>query len=131
MFIFKILGTTCIPSRIMGLSMTYEDNTTDSHYEPSVGNSSVTNRIFAYRQGTAWGSNIPDLRIRLYNAVTGVLVLDDTVLVSGFGTFEYSTDGGSNWLAWNATADVVSNYIRYTATSLPNGIRIRSLLTQA
>jgi hypothetical protein len=131
MFIFKILGTTCIPSRIMGLSMTYEDNTTDSHYEPSVGNSSVTNRIFAYRQGTAWGSNIPDLRIRLYNAVTGALVLDDTVLVSGFGIFEYSTDGGSNWLAWNATADVVSNYIRYTATSLPNGIRIRSLLTQA
>ncbi len=131
MFIFKVLGTTFIPSRIMGLSMTYEDNTTDSHYEPSVGNSSVTNRIFAYRQGTAWGSNIPDLRIRLYNAVSGALVLDDTVLVSGYGTFEYSTDGGSNWLSWNASADAVSNYIRYTATSLPDGIRIRSLLTQA
>lgn len=129
-FIFKILGTTCIPARIMGLTMTYEDNTTDSHYEPSVGNSSVTNRIFAYRQGTAWGSNIPDLRIRLYNAVTGVLVLDDSVLASGYGTFEYSTDGGSNWLIWNASADAVSNYIRYTATSLPDGIRIRSLLTQ-
>lgn len=130
MFIFKILGTTCIPARIMGLTMTYEDNTTDSHYEPSVGNSSVTNRIFAYRQGTSWGSNIPDLRIRLYNAVTGVLVLDDSVLASAYGAFEYSTDGGSNWLAWNASADSVSNYIRYTATSLPNGVRIRALLTQ-
>lgn len=130
MFIFKILGTTCIPSRIMGLSMTYEDNTTDSHYEPSVGNSSVTNRVFSYRQGTAWGSSIPDLRIRLYNAVSGALVLDDSVLASAYGTFEYSTDGGLNWLAWNASADAVSNYIRYTATSLPNGVRIRALLTQ-
>jgi len=131
MFTFKILGTTCIPARIMGLTFTYEDNTTDSHYEPSVGNSSVTNRIFAYRQGTTWGGNIPDLRIRLYNAVSGALVLDDTILVSSEGTFEYSSDGGSNWLAWDDTADSISNYIRYTATSLPNGIRIRALLTQA
>jgi len=131
MFIFKILGTTCIPSRIMGFTLTYEDNTTDSHYEPSVGNSSVTNRIFAYRQRTLWSSNIPNLKIRIYNAVTGSLVLEDDILSSAFGTFEYSTDGGSNWLSWNATADVVSNYIRYTATSLPSGIRVRSLLTQA
>lgn len=131
MFIFKILGTTCIPSRIMGLTFTYEDNTTDSHYEPSVANSSITNRVFAYRQGTLWSSTIPNLRIRLYNAETAVLVLDDDILTSGFGTFEYSTDGGSNWLAWDSSQDTVGNYIRYSATSLPDGIRVRALLTQA
>lgn len=130
MFIFKILGTTCIPSRIMGLTLMYEDNATDSHYEPSISNSSITNRIFAYRQGTLWTSAIPNMRIRLYNATTAALVLDDDILSSAFGTFEYSTDGGSSWLVWNSSADVVGNYIRYTATSLPSGIRVRSLLTQ-
>ncbi len=131
MFIFKILGTTCVPARVMGLTLAYEDNTTDSHYQPSVGNSSISDRIFAYRQSTLWGSNIPNLRIRLYNASTGVLVLDDDILTSGYGTFEYSTDGGSNWSSWNSSQDAVGNYIRYTATSLPDGVRIRSLLTQA
>lgn len=131
LFTFRIFGTTCIPARIMGLTLTYEDNTTDSHYEPSVANSSITNRIFGYRQGTLWSSTIPNLRIRIYNAETGSLVIDDDIVSSGFGTFEYSTDGGSSWLSWNSSADVVGNYIRYTATSLPNGIRVRSLLTQA
>lgn len=131
MFIFKILGTTCVPARIMGLTLTYEDNTTDSHYEPSVNNSSVVDRIFSYRQGTLWSTTIPNLRIRLYNAETAALVLDDDILTSGYGTFEYSTDGGSNWLTWDASEDTVGNYIRYTATSLPDGIRVRALLTQA
>ncbi len=130
LFVFKIIGTTCIPARIMGLTLTYEDNTTDSHYEPSVANSSVTNRIFGYRQGTLWSSTIPNLRIRIYNAETGSLLIDDNIVSSGFGTFEYSTDGGSSWLSWNSSADVVGNYIRYTATSLPDGVRVRSLLTQ-
>jgi len=127
---FKILGTTCVPARIMGFVLTYEDNTTDSHYEPSVANSSVTNRIFAYRQKTLWSSNVPDLRIRLYNISSGLNVLDDRVSTSSFGTFEYSSDGGLNWITWDSSSDVVGNYIRYTATSLPNGIKVRVLLTQ-
>lgn len=131
LFVFKIIGTTCIPARIMGLTLTYEDNTTDSHYEPSVSNSSVINRIFGYRQGTLWSSVIPNLRIRIYNAETGSLIIDDNIVSSGFGAFEYSINGGSSWLPWNSSSDVVGNYIRYTATSLPDGIRVRSLLTQA
>ena len=127
---FKVIGEICVPSRIYGISLTYEDTSTDSHYEPSIGKSSVASRIFAYRQKTAWGSNIPNMRIRLYNAATNALVLDDTVNASGFGTFEKSTDGGSSWSAWNAASDSAGNYIRYTATSLPDGVRIRALLTQ-
>lgn len=130
-FTFKTLGTACIPARISNFSLVYEDNSTDSHYEPSVSNSSVNSRIFAYRQVTAWSSNIPNMRIRLYNASTGLNILDDSVTSSSFGTWQYSTDGGSSWLSWNSSADAVGNYIRYTATSLPNGIRVRALLTQA
>jgi len=130
-FTFKILGATCIPARIVGLSLIYEDSNTDSHYEPSVSESSIPSRIFAYRQGTAWGSNIPNMRIRMWNASTGASVLDDNSDSPTLGTWEYSTDGGSIWSAWDNTQDSVGNYIRYTATSLPDGIRIRALLTQS
>lgn len=129
-FAFKIIGETAVPARLYGLTLSYEDSTTDSHYEPSVGRSSIPSRVFAYRQRTAWGSNIPDIRIRLYNATTGTLVLDDTIGASAFGTFERSTDGGGSWLAWLASDDTVGNYIRYTASALPDGVRIRALLTQ-
>lgn len=129
-FIFKILGTTCIPSRILGLTLIYEDITNDGHYSPSVTNSNVISRIFSYRQSISWGSNIPTMRIRLYNAVTNSLLIDDDTTSNSFGTFEYSSDNGVSWNTWLNTADVVGNYIRYTATSLPSGIRVKSILTQ-
>lgn len=127
---FKILGTTCVPARIMGLSLIYEDLSTDGRYQPSVANSNISLNRFAYRQSLPWGTNIPNMRIRLYNAVTNDLILDDTILSSSFGTWEYSDDNGSNWNAWLDTEDVVGNYIRYTADSLPGGIRVKALLTQ-
>lgn len=130
-FSFKVIGTTCVPSRIMGLSLIYEDKSTDGHYQPSVANSNITSNIFAYRQSILWNSNIPNMRIQLYNAVNGSLILDDDVTSSTYGTWEYSSDNGTSWNNWLNTADVVGNYIRYTATSLPGGTRIKALLTQA
>lgn len=128
---FKIIGTTCIPSRILGICLTYEDKSTDTHYQPSVANSNITTNIFAYRQSISWGSNIPNMRIRLYNATTGALILDDNVTSSTYGTWQYSSNNGTSWNTWNNTQDVVGNYIRYTASSLPGGTRIKALLTQA
>lgn len=127
---FKVIGENCMPGRIYGLSLTYEDTATDSHYEPSVGQSSITDRIFAYRQRSDWGSSIPTMRIRLYNAQTGALILDDTTSSPTLGTFETSTTNGASWTSWNASADATGNYIRYTAASLPDGVRVRALLTQ-
>lgn len=127
--LFKVLGGTCYTSRIRGLCLTYEDGTTDSHYNPSLAKSSIASRIFAWKQVVAFGSNIPDLRIRLYNADTSALVLDDTVNANTAGTWEYSTDG-TTWNAWSASADTVGNYIRYTADSLPSNITVKALLTQ-
>lgn len=129
MFKFKVLGTNCVSNRIFSCAASYEDSTTDSHYTPSVAKSNVSSRIFAFRQATLWGSNIPNLRIRIYNASTNVLVLDDNITASASGVWQYSTDG-VNWLAWNAAQDVVGYYIRYTATTLPDGILARALLTQ-
>ncbi len=128
--VFKILGMTCIPAHISNIIVAYEDNTsTDSHYQPSMAKSSIASRIFAYRQSSAWGSNIPTLNINLYNASTNALVLNDNTVSLSSGTWEYSTDG-TNWNSWSVSADTVGNYIRYTANSLPAGIIVRAIVTQ-
>lgn len=124
-----IIGDFCVPARIYGILCSYEDGSQDSHYLPSLTKSSAASRIIAWKQIALWGSSIPDLRIRLYNASTGFLVLEDTVAVSGYGVFEYSLDG-ITWSAWDDSQDAVGNYIRYTATTLPSNITVRALLTQ-
>jgi len=129
-FTFRVYGNICIPARLLGFTLSYEDSGTDSHYHPSVSLSSVVNRSFAYRQVSLFGSlDIPVLRIRIYNSANDSLVLDDTTSSTTFGTFEYSTDS-INWSAWDESQNLIGNYIRYTAASLPNGIKIRVLLTQ-
>ena len=133
MMYIDVLGEFCVPRRIYSVCCVYEDNSQDLHYQPSLAKSSAASRQFAWLQTVEWGGSpalIPDLQIRLYNASTGFLVLDDTVDASASGTFQYSTDG-TNWNTWDAAADTVGNYIRYTADTLPNNITVRALLTQA
>lgn len=127
---WKILGHTCIPSQVMAIGVVYEDLSTDSHYQPSVGNSSLADKRFAWRFATAFGSSVPRLKVRLYDAVSGnLLVTDDTTTAAG--TWEKSTDGGSNWVSWtNADKGNEITYLRYTPASLGDNIRVRALLTQ-
>jgi len=129
MFEFRTIGFTMLPSRIYAVGVVYEDSSTDSHYIPSVGKSSIASRIFAFRQQTSWGGTIPTLTIRVYNADTSSLVLSDTTSAGVSGTWQYSTDG-TTWNSWSAAADTVGNYIRYTASSLPDGINAKVSITQ-
>lgn len=126
---FRTLSDLCVPTKIYSICCVYEDGSQDYHYEPSLTYSSAQNRIFAWRQAQSWGSNIPNLRIRLFNIASGLLIHDDDITNSDYGTWEYSTNG-TVWNSWSAAQDTVGNYIRYTATSLPNNITVRALLTQ-
>lgn len=126
---FKAIGTFCIPNRIYSVTVTYENSTTDSHYNPSVSKSNISSRIFAWRQISSWGGTIPTLYVNIYNADTGSSILNDSTSSQSSGTFQYSTDG-TNWNSWDANADNVGNYIRYTATTLPNSIPVRAIITQ-
>ena len=130
MFEFKIMGTTCIPNQIFSVAVAYEDDSTDSHYQPSVGNSNLGTSTFAWRFSTAFGGTVPTLRVRLYDAITGGLLVDDTTDAPD-GTFEKSTDDGDTWGAYD-TNDKANNitYIRYTPASLGSDIKVRALLTQ-
>ena len=118
-----------IPNRIYSVAVVYEDLSTLSNYQPSVGLSSISNKRFAWRFSTAFGSTVPALRVRLYNAETGGLLVDDNT-ASPTGTFERSTDNGSNWSSWNNTDKGNENtYLRYTPSSLADNIKVRALLT--
>ncbi len=130
MFEFRTIGTFCLPARIFGVSCIYEDNTTDSHYQPSVAFSSTANKQFAWRFSTAFGGTVPTLRVQLFNAVTGGSLVDDTT-ASPTGTFEKSTNDGGSWSAYNTTDKTNdTTYIRYTPASLGDNIKVRALLTQ-
>jgi hypothetical protein len=128
-FEFEMLGNcTGIPARINGLTLVYDDLSNDSHYQPSVNFSSTTSKQFAWRFSTAFGSTVPTLRIRLYDAVTGGLLVDDNSSVPS-GTWEKSTDAVA-FVAWtNADKGNETTYLRYTPASLADSIKVRALLT--
>ena len=126
---FRTLSELCLPGKIYSIAAVYEDGSQDYHYEPSLTYSSAQNRVFAWRQAQSWGSNIPNLRIRLFNVANGLMIHDDDITSVAYGTWEYSTDAVT-WNSWAAAQDTVGNYIRYTATSLPSNITVRALLTQ-
>ncbi|TXG77096.1 hypothetical protein E6Q11_03385 [Candidatus Dojkabacteria bacterium] len=131
MYEFRTIGQNCVPARLLNTVVTYDDLSTDSHYQPSVTNSSASTKIFAWRFSTAFGGTVPTLRIRLYNAVTNGLLLDDDSASPTEGTWEKSTDGGSNWSSYNTTDKAnETTYIRYTPTSIADNIKVRALLTQ-
>jgi len=130
MYEFRTIGQNCIPARILSTTLIYNDLSTDSHYQPSVTNSSAASKIFSWRFSTAFGGTVPALRVRLYNAVTNNELLDDESVTPSEGTWEKSTDGGSNWVTYNATDKAnETTYIRYTPTSIADNVRVRALLT--
>lgn len=129
---FKVISAgTCIPARIVGLTCIYEDLSTDAHYQPSATFTDTTTKAFAWRFSTAFGGTVPDLRVRLYDAETNGLLIDDST-ASPTGTFEQSTNLGGSWSAWTSTDKANEDtFIRYIPASLADNIKVRALLTLA
>jgi hypothetical protein len=113
MFEFRVMGLTCVPARIHSIGVVYETPSTDTHFQPTL---KFAERIprFAWRFSTAFGTDVPDLRVRIYDADTGSLLSDDTSS-SPTGLFEKTVDGGTTWTTWNATDKTnETTYVRYT-----------------
>lgn len=127
---FKTIGESCLPARILGLNLSYEDNTTDSHYAFSHAKTSLSSKIFGWWFKTAFGTTVPTLYVRLYDADTGGLLLEDNTDTPTNGTWEKSTDG-TTWGSYNDTDRANdTTWIRYTPTSLADNIKIQAYLTQ-
>lgn len=127
---FRTIGESCLPARVLGLNLSYEDNTSDSHFALSVAESSLASKQFAFWFAEAFGGTVPTLYVRLYNAVTGGL-LDEDDSVTKAGTWEKSTDGVT-YSAYDSTDRANdTTYIRFTPASLADGVQVRAELTQA
>lgn len=127
---FRTIGEVCLPARVLGINLSYEDNTTDSHFAFSADKSSAASKIFAWWFKTAFGATVPTLTIRLYDATTGGLLLTDDTATPTLGTFQKSTDG-TTWGAYNTTdRGNTTTYIRYTPTSLADSINVEAYITQ-
>jgi hypothetical protein len=115
----------------MKVIVTYEDGSTDSHYQMSSTNSDITNERFAWRFAYPFGGTVPTLSVELFNAETGASILTDDTATPASGTWHKSIDGGSNWIAYDADdrANDIT-YIRYTPTNLTDDIIVRAVLTQ-
>lgn len=124
------LGEVCVPTKIYGITVLYDDFSTDSHYQPSVKYSDYVNKRFTWWFGSAWGTTVPDLRVRLFDANNNNLLVDDNTS-SPSGTFEKSTDNGVTWGSYdNTDRSNSTTYIRYTPSSLGDNIKVKFLLTQ-
>lgn len=129
---FKTIGESCLPARILGLNLSYEDTDNDSHYEQSVAHSNLTSKRFAFFFKTAFGGTVPTLTIRIYDSVSGALLLTDDTATPTAGTFEKSTNDGGAWGSYNDTDKANdTTYIRYTPTSLADNIKARAIISQA
>lgn len=88
-------------------------------------------KIFAWRFKTEFGGTVPELRISLYNDITGGSLGTDTTETETGGVFEKSTDG----VTWGAYDSVDkgndTTYIRYTPDSLADNVVVAAYLTQA
>lgn len=125
---FEVLGELCVPRRVYAVGATFEDNTSLSNYLPSADLSSKTTKTFAWKFKTAFGSTVPTLRIRLYNAVTGSL-LDDDDSITQAGTWQKTTDG-TTWGTYNTTDKAnETTFIRFTPASIPDNIQVRAVIT--
>ena len=130
--VFDILNWACISPEITSLGLTWEDGvTSDSHYQPSVGKSSIADKRFAWRFATAFTTPVPNLRVQLYDAISGVRQCDDNTDTNpAAGTFEKSINDGVSWVAWtNDDKDNDITYLRYSPASTANNIRIKAVLT--
>lgn len=115
-------------ARLQKVGVVYDDIGTLTNYLNSASKSDAANKRFAWYFKTAFGSAVPELRVRLYDADTDALLVDDNTAAPS-GTFERTTDGTS-WSTWNNTDRGNSTtYMRYTPASLADNIKVRAVLT--
>jgi hypothetical protein len=127
--IFKTISSQCIPARVTGICLVYEDGGTDVHYQPSVGKSDIGNVYFSWRHSIAFGADVPRLKVRLYDAVTGALLTEDDT-VSQNGAWEKTIDDGDTWTEYDSNDKTnEETYIRFRPVSLGDNIKVEAQLS--
>lgn len=125
-FDFRVLSTDLVTARIHSCGILYEKASTHSNFQLSLENS--TQGKYAWRIANSFNGDIPDLKVMLYDATTGNLILEDFTDDSR-GTFERSNDNGVTWDSYNNDDKSNENsFIRYTPYSLPQVSKLEPIL---
>lgn len=123
------MSNTMIPARILRAGVTYEAVSTDSHFMVSDKSDPATKK-FVWWFASAFGGTVPTLKVRIYDAVSKALLVNDTT-VGATGTWEKSTDG-TTWGAYNTTDRANdTTYLRYTPASIADGVVVQPVLSVA
>ena len=128
-FEFKVMGLTCVPGRIIGLTVLYEQgDEIPSHLEWNYTDSSLSDGTLGFKQVSSYGS-VPELTISYYRSDNNNLLLTQTSTGTTNGVFEYWN--GSAWVSGNGT-DTVGLRRRFRPTSgLPTNVDIYAKLQLA
>ena len=100
------------------------DNWEYSHDDSSPGNPSIV----AFRLKKAYQSSVPNLFFRAFDLSDNLYVQSQTSVDSSL--FEYSVDGGVNWLSLGTIPNTVGTLVRYTFNVSP-GIDVRPSLRES
>lgn len=118
---FRMMNLTGIPSRVCRVGFLGTGSSSDGHFQFSQNLSSTSSKQFTFRYSTAFGTTVPTLYIRIYDAVNNSLLVTDNS-ASPTGTWEKSTNG-SSWGSFN-TSDRANEttYFRYTPASIADNV---------
>jgi hypothetical protein len=117
-----------LPLQVAEMNVGYEaQSELSDNWEYSLDDSSSASPTRSgFRLKQAYASAVPlTLTFRAYD-LTGVLLVDQSI-TSNPANFQYSTDGGTTWLALGTIPNVVGTLVRYTFVS-PPGTDIRPSL---
>jgi hypothetical protein len=118
--LFETLGfDTSIPAQVSEFILGLQDlNEISSNWEYTHDDTNPASNIVAYRLKKSYLGSVPNLRHTVRDLSDTIVANHTTVSNSSF--FEYSTDGGQNWLSLGTIPNVVGTIVRYTNNSLPN-----------
>jgi len=94
-----------------------------SHTDSSPGNPSIT----GFRLKKTYPASVPQLFYRAFDLNDSLIVNNNTVDDSV--RFQYSTDGGVNWLSLGTIPNTVGTLLRYTFSTAP-GVDVRPSLRE-
>jgi len=125
----RTVGLSSVPGRVFKIVVTYQDFVGLSNFVGSAKFTDITTKKFGFYFKTAYGGVVPALRIKIYDTDNPASLLVDDNTTSPSGTWERTTDGGSNWGGWVGTdRGNATTYYRYTPASMADNVKATATL---
>ena len=116
--VFKNDKTNALQMNSLGI-VAESINSISDNWEYSQDDSSASSPArVSFRMKKAYGSVVPTLYFRAHDLSNSNIV--DHNSVTNIGNFDYSTDGGVNWLSLGTIPNTVGTLVRYTFSVSPS-----------